>query len=96
MKKVIFALICLIFIASAGDVFAETDTKTSSAQPQGSVFQQASDTISGIERPESINKDTIPKTFQKSHDYIVKSSPKARQLSLRGNTEEIKRRRGSK
>ena len=92
MKKAVSVLMTMLFLAGIIPAFAggaETQKE--------SVFQQMSDSISGFAKTEqsgAAEKKSLTKVFQKSSDYIKESSPKAKELSLRGNKDEIARRRG--
>jgi len=92
VRKVIALVLVAIFMASGMPVFSDEGTVSTSGK---SVFQKVSDDISELgEKTPGQTETPLADRFQDSYNYIVESSPKAEQLSLRGNEREIKRRRG--
>ena len=92
-KKLAVLMVALMFIMGASSAFA--------AGGKGAcvkaAFQYLADGITGFivdTNGESHLKNDFPKSFQSSHDYILESSPRMRPQNLRGNKEEIARRRG--
>ena len=94
MKKLAVLLFVAIFIIGAVPLLAQDAPKSS--PPQKSLFQTAGDDISKIGINESGSSGPVTDVFQSSSDYIIKSSPRAKQLSLRDNPRELKRRRGGR
>lgn len=82
-------------ISDTVEPYGQGNPSKTGKKSKAGFFQEASDHIKAPrksgEKPESLTR-----TFQKSHDYIVESSPKAKQLSLRNQEKELKRRRKGK
>ena len=93
MKKAVAFLLVLFFIVGTVYAFADEGSKD---RTQKSIFQIASDDLSKISTSKSGVRTPFSKVFQNSHDHIVKSGPKVKKLSLRGNDAELGRRRGLK
>lgn len=92
-KKLVALMVALMFIAGASSAFA-AGGKGACVQK---AFQYLADGLTGFivdTSGESRLKEDLPRSFQLSHDYILESSPKARTQNLRGNKEELARRRG--
>lgn len=88
--KVLILFLILFICLGAMPLFAADE----SGDKSDSVFQKMGDGICKMGKSESGEKGTLTESFQKSSDYIKESSPRARNLSLRGNKKEIMKRRG--
>ncbi len=92
-KKLAALMVAVMFITGASSAFA-AGGKGACVQK---AFQYLADGITGFivdTSGESRLKEDLPKSFQLSHDYILESSPRVRPQNLRGNKEELARRRG--
>ncbi|MFH1380778.1 MAG: hypothetical protein ABIH57_01215 [Candidatus Omnitrophota bacterium] len=91
-KKIVIISVALLFISGAILAFAAQNTTAQA--PQKSVFQKTSDNISAFFKSWMGSKRPLTKVFQDSHDYIIESAPRAKELSLRENPKELEKRRG--
>ena len=97
MKKVFVLILVFAFFASTVPALAQKSQgeKAASCDKGGkSIFQIASDDITCLGK--NMEKQKPTKLFQRSYDYIVETSPKARERSLRENPSELSRRRGGR
>jgi len=92
-RKLVAIALLVLFVMSTFTAFAAVNTKTET--PQKSIFQETSDNITAFFKPRPGGKKPLTNIFQESYSEIDKSSPDAKQLSLRDNPEELKKRRGN-
>jgi len=112
MKKVVFLLVAISiaiyaipafsasnsFFQKTNDYFAAIGKTPAVPTAKNTFFQKAGESIESIGKPSSVPpvKDT---QFQKVSDQMGtwdKGTADAKKLSLRGNPEEVARRRGTK
>ena len=90
IKKLLVLEIAVLLVSSAIPCLADEGQ----IQKQKTVFQLFADGFSGFGESKSVAKEDLTLLFQKSHDYIRETFPNQRPKSLRGNPDEIARRRG--
>ena len=93
VKKSIAAIVIIMLLAGTMPVFAGGTEVT-----KKSVFQEVGDSISEFAKSEksgTTEKKSLTEVFQKSSNYIKESSPRARELSLRGDKAAIAARRNA-
>lgn len=101
MKRLTALIIAIFVLCSVAPVFGDDVTQAASGtagstpRPE-SVFQDMSDGLSDLAAQLEGEKKPLTGTFQRSSDYIEASSTNAKLLSLRGQPDELKKRRGTK
>lgn len=95
VRRIMVLIAFIFFVTNLPLTFAAQEEKSQSPQPvqEKSIFQIASDNVESLSMPKELKKESVTGMFQKSHDYIVESAPKAKKSSLRDDTAELKRRR---
>ena len=91
-KRLFVVILSVLFVLGAAPSFAGGGGEGAQAPAQKTVFQLFADGISGTDI--SGQKTNATGLFQKSSDYIQRTFPDQKPKSLRGNPDEIARRRG--
>jgi len=93
-KRLIAITIVILLGLGSASSFAGGGAEETQVQTQKSMFQLLADGISGKDQSgQNINTTAL---FQRSSDYIQSTFPDQKPKSLRGNPDELARRRGAR